>query len=141
MKQKHDQISDNQIIECFNKHKHIGKISHELNLPHISVWRRLKKLGLKTEKSGSGKKIELEEILDGKHPYYQTFKLKNRILKEGLFEYKCVSCNNEEWMGNKIPLQLDHINGDSSDHRKDNLRLLCPNCHSQTDTWCGKNKK
>ena len=37
-------------------------------------------------------------------------------------------------------MQLDHKNGDSSDHLKDNLRLLCPNCHSQTDTWCGKNK-
>ncbi|MFM8435430.1 MAG: HNH endonuclease [Planctomycetia bacterium] len=81
-----------------------------------------------------------EEILKGLHPYYQTLKLKHRLIREKIFEYECSSCGISDWNGKAITLQLDHINGDSSDHRKDNLQLLCPNCHSQTETWCGRNK-
>ncbi|MGB2240169.1 MAG: HNH endonuclease [Pseudomonadales bacterium] len=55
--------------------------------------------------------------------------------------YNCSSCGiGDEWNGKPITLQLDHINGVNNDHRLDNLRMLCPNCHSQTDTWCGRNK-
>jgi len=54
-------------------------------------------------------------------------------------EYKCVHCNIKEYNGKPITLQLDHINGVNTDHRKENLRWLCPNCHSQTDTWGYKN--
>lgn len=85
-------------------------------------------------------KISLSEILEGKHPSFQTNKLRLRLLKEGVMKYICSSCGLSEWMNKPIPLQLDHINGVSTDHRLVNLRLLCPNCHAQTDTWCGKNK-
>lgn len=68
--------------------------------------------------------------------------LKNRILKEGLIEYKCSSCELEDvWNGKPIQLQLDHINGKNTDNRIENLRYLCPNCHSQTETYCIGNKK
>lgn len=53
--------------------------------------------------------------------------------------YQCEICKNVEWQGKSIPLQLDHINGDSDDNDLTNLRLLCPNCHAQTPTYCGKN--
>lgn len=46
----------------------------------------------------------------------------------------------DEWNGNKISLHLDHINGISGDHRLENLRFLCPNCHSQTKNYTGRNK-
>lgn len=85
-------------------------------------------------------KIDLTEILEGKHPTYGTTKLNKRLLKEGIFEYKCSACQETEWMGQPIPLQLDHINGINDDHRLINLRFLCPNCHAQTDTYCGRNK-
>jgi Zn finger protein HypA/HybF involved in hydrogenase expression len=68
-------------------------------------------------------------------------RLKKRILKAGLIEYKCSCCGITEWNGKPIVLQLHHINGDNRDNRKENLTFLCPNCHSQTDSFCGKNKE
>lgn len=70
--------------------------------------------------------------------------VKARIIKDKLLEYKCSSKNcpvHNEWNGHKISLHLDHINGDRTDHRLSNLRYLCPNCHSQTSTYSGRNNK
>ena len=73
--------------------------------------------------------------------YQNTTKLKERIIREGIIPYECALCGNKgEWNGKKLVLQLDHINGKHFDHRKENLRFLCPNCHSQTETFSGKNK-
>jgi predicted RNA-binding Zn-ribbon protein involved in translation (DUF1610 family) len=141
MKQVRNKFDDDTLIESYNRHKHLGKISAELKVPVVQIWRKCKVLGLQFSKGG-GKRvgIPLDEILEGLHPYYQTLKLKKRIIREKILEYKCDSCGISEWEDKPITLQLDHINGDSSDHTKSNLRLLCPNCHSQTDTWCGRNK-
>ncbi len=84
-------------------------------------------------------KLDLWDILEGKHPQYQSNKLRIRLLNENVFEHICDSCGNAEWQGKPIPLELDHINGINSDHKLENLRLLCPNCHAQTDTYRGKN--
>ena len=65
--------------------------------------------------------------------------LKERVLRDLLFDYKCEWCNVEnEWNNKELILELDHINGDNSDNRIENLRLLCPNCHSQTKTFRGR---
>ncbi len=82
----------------------------------------------------------LEKILVKDSIYTNMTRLKLRILKSNLIEYKCAICGINEWLGKKIVLQLDHINGNNRDNRIENLRLLCPNCHSQTETYCGKNK-
>lgn len=67
--------------------------------------------------------------------------VKKRILKEGLIEYKCNNCGiGPNWNNKKLSLHLDHINGISNDNRLENLRFLCPNCHSQTETYCGRRK-
>lgn len=71
---------------------------------------------------------------------FQTFKLKQRLLKEGIIQNKCSECGVSDWNGKALNMHLDHINGINNDHRLENLRMLCPNCHSQTDTYCGKNK-
>ena len=67
-----------------------------------------------------------------------TTKLKAKILKYKLKEYLCVKCGLTKWQGQPISLHLDHINGDSFDNRLENLRFLCPNCHSQTSNYCRK---
>ena len=54
-------------------------------------------------------------------------------------EKKCLHCKNSEWMGQPIKLQVDHIDGNNRNNKRENLRALCPNCHSNTDTFCGKN--
>lgn len=51
----------------------------------------------------------------------------------------CLICGIKDWMGKKLTFELDHIDGDNTNNKRENLRVLCPNCHSQTDTWRGKN--
>jgi hypothetical protein len=80
----------------------------------------------------------LEELLvDGR--YAVTNRLKKRLIDEGLKGTRCEMCARDSWNGRVIPLELDHINGRRDDNRLVNLRVLCPNCHAQTDTYRGKN--
>ena len=55
--------------------------------------------------------------------------------------YKCEKCSISNWLNQLLVLHLDHIDGNADNNIPDNLRLLCPNCHSQTETFCGGNKK
>lgn len=54
--------------------------------------------------------------------------------------YRCTCCGRTEWMGRPITLEVDHVDGNSSDHRPDNVRAMCPNCHSQTETYKSGNR-
>lgn len=67
-----------------------------------------------------------------------------KFMKDHLIETRGNSCSlcglGTEWNGKQLTLQIDHIDGNSKDHRLENLRLICPNCHSQTETW-GRNKR
>lgn len=89
---------------------------------------------------GSKRKWKIEEILIDKNPVTQKV-LREYIRFYNVIEYKCAFCgNNGVWQDRPLVLQLDHINGDNRDNRIENLRYLCPNCHSTTDTFCGRNK-
>lgn len=66
--------------------------------------------------------------------------LKTWIEKLNLLPCKCNKCGLDKWLEEKIPLELNHINGKGHDNRKNNLEFLCPNCHALTDTYRGKNK-
>lgn len=146
--------NDNQLREAAKKNYSIAGIIKELGLipaggNYQAVNKRIKELGLDIThfkgqawlkgKTHSFNKKSIEELLI-KGSNYQSFKLKNRILLEGLKENKCEVCGISEWQGKKLALHLDHVNGDKTDNRLKNLKLLCPNCHSQTETYCGKNK-
>ena len=89
-------------------------------------------------RSRNTKRYKTEEIFCKDSTYDRTT-LRNRIIKEEIIKYECKICHISSWNGNKISLQLDHINGVNDDNRLENLRFLCPNCHSQTPTWGSKN--
>lgn len=85
------------------------------------------------------RKLPNEEVFV-KDSTYPRHRLKERVIKEEILEYKCVSCGNKGVHNNNpLVLQLDHINGVNNDHRLENLRFLCPNCHTQQDTYAAKN--
>ena len=67
--------------------------------------------------------------------YSQT--IRNLLLEERGF--KCEECGIFDWNGKPLSFQIDHINGDVKDNRAENLKILCPNCHTQTPTWGAKN--
>jgi Zn finger protein HypA/HybF involved in hydrogenase expression len=111
----------------------------------VTLKRRIVDLRLSVEhfkaKGSWVKSRLLEDILVENSDYTNFTKLKSRISKELSLGVSCQECGiGCEWNGKKLVLQLDHINGIKSDNRLENLRFLCPNCHSQTDTYAGKNK-
>ena len=84
-------------------------------------------------------KYSLEDIMVENSTYSNMTKFKKRLIKANLIEYKCSNCGITEWNGKPLTLQLHHINGNNRDNRLENLTFLCPNCHSQTDNFSGKN--
>jgi len=107
---------------------------YSLNTKHFTgkIWNK----GLKFEFKPY---IPLNKILISKSNY-QSFKLKKRLFLAKLKEQKCEECGWAKMsIDGRVPLELDHINGDRHDNRIDNLRILCPNCHSLQSTHRGKN--
>tara|TARA_B100000768_G_C11133253_1_gene312730 strand:- start:299 stop:730 length:432 start_codon:yes stop_codon:yes gene_type:complete len=139
--------NDETFIEVCKNAQSMSKAAAELKMHFNTFKRKAVMLGVyKTNQGGkglskkdNGNKINLQDILDGKHPQYQTNKLRIRLIKEGIKEHECESCGIKDWNNNPISLELDHIDGDRTNHSLDNLRILCPNCHSQTSTYRGRN--
>ena len=83
-----------------------------------------------------GKEWSVERVLAESR---SRLTIKRTLLKVGIIENRCDECGLSEWRGRHISIQIDHRNGVRDDHRLENLRMLCPNCHSQTDTYAAKN--
>jgi len=109
---------------------------YQIDLTHLTgqAWRK----GLdNTDKAAL---IKLDDILK-KDVNFKSAYLKLRLIKEGLKLNQCEICGcKDTWQGKPISLELHHINGDHFDNRLENLQILCPNCHSQTDTFRRQNK-
>ena len=89
---------------------------------------------------GYNKRKSVEEYL--KSTWIETKTLKKKLLEEGIFKEECFICNQgPEWNNKRLVLQMDHIDGDSDNNDLKNLRIICPNCHTQTPTYSGKRNK
>ena len=107
------------------------------------IKQRCQELGVSTDHfkttNGVRQKYTFDEILVENSEYKNLTRLKARLINSGLLEYKCAICGNVGvWNNQPLSLQLDHINGNHTDNRIENLRLLCPNCHTQTETFSRK---
>ena len=143
-------VSDEQIIEVALNSQSATSAAAKLGIKYETYRVHAKRLGVfntnqsgkgtnKPKEDGSGK-ISLTDIFEGKHPQYQSNKLRKRLFLEKIKEEKCELCGLTEWFGKKLSLEVDHKDGNRYNHSLSNLQILCPNCHSQTDTYRGKNK-
>lgn len=143
------QINKDEFIQVCNESLTMSEAARKLKM-HLRTFRRYaikfncwnpNQSGKGTKRKSPITKIKTEDIIDGKYPDFQTFKLKNRLLQEGYKEYKCECCGLSVWNGLPISLELHHKDGNRTNHKFENLQLLCPNCHAQTETYRAKNIK
>lgn len=130
-------LRDLQLQPVGGNYKSVQKHIERLGLPTNHM---LGKSWAKGQATESRPRIELADALVENSPYGKTSSLKRRLVREGLLVSECATCKITDWLGEPLVLHLDHVNGRNNDNRIENLRLLCPNCHSQTDTYCGRNK-
>lgn len=125
------------LIPAGGNYEHVKHTIEELGLPTAHFTGKRWNTGLRYELVG---KVPLEGLLI-KGSRVQSFKLKNKLFRAGLKRPKCELCGwCRQAIDGRVPLELDHINGDRHDNRLFNLRILCPNCHSLQPTHHGKNK-
>lgn len=136
-----------EILKWVEENRSKAWMARELNCNPKTIASKLIEMGIdyKGNQSHKGETISAtyvpaKEYL-GTGKLITSYKLKNKLLKEGIKEYKCEKCGNTHWLEETIPLELHHKNGKTSDNDLNNLELLCPNCHAFTENYRAKNRK
>ena len=115
-----------------------------------SIKKRIRELGLDTSHFLGQAVLRGKTHTYGTRPLDQvlvhrkvenTWRLKNRLLQEGIKEPQCERCGKTRWLGEPIPLELHHKDGDRTNNTLPNIELLCPNCHALTDNYRGSKKR
>lgn len=134
--------TDEQLLEIIKKVKSIAGMLRALELRpaggnYDTIRNLLKRLNADTSHwTGQGWSIGFQH--KDLEDYNRPASVKVHVIdKQG---YSCKECGLKEWRDKEITLELEHIDGDRFNHKMSNLCLLCPNCHSQTKTWRGRNK-
>ena len=138
---KKQRASDDEIKDAVKNSKHYTGAAELLGVARGLVTRKVKELEIDTShfQHGRGRPISTEQLLvvDSK---VTRSTVRKRVYEENLLVYECSICGIEPlWNDAVLTLQLDHISGNTKDNRLENLRWLCPNCHSQTSTYTGRN--
>ena len=136
-----------QILQWISENKSKAFMSKELGCKQETLNRYLEKMGIEYTGNQSGKgqpkrkpKMDLEDYLANSTDI-QTNKVRKKILEENIKAHKCECCGLETWLGQPIPLEVHHKDGDRSHNELSNFELLCPNCHAFTDSYRGKNSR
>lgn len=157
---KKNKYSKEQLEPIVARCNSLAEVMRELNLvPRGSNYERFRRLVIKeynidishfntyihnsinASKGARTKDEFIKDVLIKDGPGWTSHNLKHKIYKFGILAEVCFACGQKStWNGIKLTLHLDHINGDHRDNRLSNLRILCPNCHSQTDTYCSGGK-
>lgn len=145
------QITHDDVKQAISNSVSMRGAANLLNLPFGTFKYHAVKFGLyKANQHGISHSREeyltnvepsLDQVLRNGSNYSSTY-IKKRLLREGLKKPICESCSQDEyWNGKTLTFELDHEDGDRTNNRIENLKIICPNCHSTTPTWRGRNTK
>lgn len=134
-----------QIAEAIGNTRSVAEAVRYLNCSRDTLVRNAKKFDVKLNLNQGGQGIpdEKRSAKTADEAFQKDSKATKGILVYWLKqerEWKCECCGLAEWQGKRLPLEVHHINGDRTDQRRENLQILCPNCHSITENWRAGNK-
>ena len=132
------------ILNWIEQHQSKAFMCRELKCKPETLNSYLKQMNIEYAGNMGGKEIKSDPKYKTAEEYVKgtcvkSHILKQKLIRDGLREAKCEICGLKEWLGNPIPLELDHIDGNHYNNELNNIRIICPNCHALQPTNSGKN--